>query len=180
MLTRFRLGLAMLSIALGALAAPASVAASTCWLPPVDAPVSDPFRAPRCPYCAGNRGIEYATAPGVPVRSVAAGRVSFSGMVAGTGYVVVELPSGRRLTYGNVVSALRVGDVAVAGSRIGLTAGPLHFGLRDGERYLDPTPFLGELRYRARLVPTDGSPGNDPGEPSLRCGQPDGVGRPVR
>ena len=32
--------------------------------PPVDAPVTDPFRPPLTPYGPGNRGIDYATVPG--------------------------------------------------------------------------------------------------------------------
>src|SRR5690606_16673870 len=32
--------------------------------PPVDAPITDPFRPPPQPWLPGNRGIEYATAPG--------------------------------------------------------------------------------------------------------------------
>ena len=53
-------------------------------------PVVDPFRAPACAWCPGNRGLEYAPPPGPPVRAVAAGVVTFTGVVAGTRYVVVD------------------------------------------------------------------------------------------
>ena len=43
------------------------------YLPPVEAPVADPFRPPTTPYGPGNRGLEYATAPGTPVRAAADG-----------------------------------------------------------------------------------------------------------
>ena len=40
------------------------------YVPPVDAPVVDPFRPPAGPYGAGNRGLEYGTRPGTEVRAV--------------------------------------------------------------------------------------------------------------
>lgn len=73
---------------------------AACWREPVIGVVVDPFRPPPCPWCAGNRGLEYRTAPGGRVRSVAAGTVAFSGAVAGTRYVVVTLASGWKVTYG--------------------------------------------------------------------------------
>jgi murein DD-endopeptidase MepM/ murein hydrolase activator NlpD len=155
------------------------LAVAGCWLPPVDAPIADPFRPPACVWCPGNRGIEYATLPGVPVRAVAAGTVTFSGVVAGTTYVVVRLGDGRRVTYGGLDGvALRAGDVVATGHVVGRTAGPLHLGLREpavdgdtevGERYVDPAPFLGRLVGRARLVPTDGTPRRPPPPPRLVC-----------
>ena len=33
------------------------------YAPPVDAPVTDPFRPPTSPYGPGNRGVEYASVP---------------------------------------------------------------------------------------------------------------------
>src|SRR5690349_13785767 len=37
--------------------------------PPVEAPIIDRFRPPACSWCPGNRGIDYAVAPGTPVRA---------------------------------------------------------------------------------------------------------------
>jgi murein DD-endopeptidase MepM/ murein hydrolase activator NlpD len=144
--------------------------ASECWRPPVAAPVADPFVAPACRWCPGNRGIEYATTPGTAVRAVRAGTVSFAGSVAGIGYVVVEHPGGRRATYGALAS-IRVGrgDVVLARSVVGVSGVRLHFGLRDGRRYIDPTPYLGRLVHPTRLVPHDGSPAAPAGRPRLRC-----------
>ena len=45
---------------------------------PVDAPVTDPFRPPPEPWSPGNRGIEYATVPGTPVRAIGPGAVVFA------------------------------------------------------------------------------------------------------
>lgn len=146
------------------------VTATTCWLPPVDAPVVDPFREPECAWCPGNRGIEYATVPGTPVRSVAAGEVSFAGTVAGTVYVVVRHADGRRVTYGRLAErSVGRGDRVVAGSIVGRTTDSFHLGLRDGDRYIDPAPVLGVLVGRPRLIPTDGRAANPAPAPRLTC-----------
>ncbi len=153
---------------MGVLAAVAVVA--SCWLAPVDAPVVDAFRAPECIWCPGNRGLKYGTAPGTTVRAVAAGVVSYSGRVAGIGYVVVRHGDGRRATYGSVtVGRFSIGDRVVAGMAIGVTEGTLHFGLRRGTDYLDPARFIGTLVHRARLVPLDSTPSRPLGPARLRC-----------
>jgi murein DD-endopeptidase MepM/ murein hydrolase activator NlpD len=145
---------------------------SVCLLAPVSAPIVDPFRAPGCQWCPGNRGLQYAVAAGTPVRAAAAGTVSFSGVVAGTSYVVVEhAAGGLRATYGGLAeTALHAGDVVAAGSVVGLAGGDgLHFGLRRGDEYVDPAPLLGRLVERPRLVPIDGTPRRAPPPPQLRC-----------
>ncbi len=150
---------------------PAPAAAAPCWPPPTDAAVVDPFREPTCRWCPGNRGIEYATPAGAAVRAIAAGVVSFAGAVAGDVYVVVRLGNGWRITYGALDSKrVATGDVVVAGSLLGDTAGHLHLGLRDGDRYIDPAPYLGRLVGVVRLVPADGSPPAPAPPPRLRCG----------
>jgi hypothetical protein len=134
------------------------------------APVADPFREPACPFCAGNRGIEYAVPAGTPVRAAGAGTVTFSGVVAGTFYLVVEHADGVRATYGQLAgSHLGVGSAVTAGAIVGVSAGGLHFGLRVGDRYVDPAPWLGRLVERARLVPTDGSAPRPAPPPRLSC-----------
>lgn len=146
------------------------VHAAPCWSPPVVAPVADPFREPACAWCPGNRGIEYGTSPGAPVRAVATGRVSFAGSVTGTVYVVVRHGDGRRVTYGNL-EAVRfdVGDLVVRGQVVGRAAGAFHLGLRVGDRYVDPGSYLGRYVRRPRLIPTDGTAGNAAPPPRLRC-----------
>jgi murein DD-endopeptidase MepM/ murein hydrolase activator NlpD len=146
------------------------VLAAPCWSPPVAAAVADPFREPACTWCPGNRGIEYGTARGEPVRAVVSGEVTFSGIVAGTRYVVVRHADGLRVTYGNLGSTdLSRGDVVTRGAVIGFTAGRFHLGVRDGERYVDPAPFIGELRGVVRLIPADGSDPAPAPPPRLRC-----------
>jgi murein DD-endopeptidase MepM/ murein hydrolase activator NlpD len=143
---------------------------TSCLLPPVVAPVADPFREPACQWCPGNRGIEYTVPAGTPVRAAAAGIVTFSGPVAGTFYVVVQHGDGVRATYGQLTgSHLAAGDVVVAGAIVGPSAGGLHFGLRVGDRYVDPALFIGRLVERVRLVPTDGSAPRPAPPPRLEC-----------
>ncbi|MGH9132727.1 MAG: peptidoglycan DD-metalloendopeptidase family protein [Ilumatobacteraceae bacterium] len=162
--------LAVAALALSVVSAAGAVAAFACWLPPVGAPVVDPFRPPPCSWCAGNRGLEYGTADATVVRAVAAGVVTFSGRVAVARYVVVRHADGRRATYGGLAgSSLGVGDAVASRSVIGTTVGHLHFGLRDGDTYLDPAPFLGRLVGRPRLVPDDGTPRRTALPPRLRC-----------
>jgi murein DD-endopeptidase MepM/ murein hydrolase activator NlpD len=120
---------------------------------PVDAEVVDPYRPPQCVWCAGNRGLEYGTSPGVPVQAVRSGYVSFVGRVAGTGYVVVDIGGGLRVTYGMVAPGpFRRGDPVRAGEVIGITEGPLHLGVRRSTEYVDPAILWEPRTVRARLI----------------------------
>lgn len=162
--------------AVSALAPAPHMAAVACWSPPVPAAVAEPFRQPQCRWCPGNRGIEYATALGDPVRAVAAGTVTFAGSVAGTTYVVVGHADGLRVTYGNLLeTGWQVGDTVVAGVVIGHAAGHLHLGVRHGDEYVDPAPMLGERVGVPRLVPTDGAAAPPAPASVLRCPVPAGV-----
>lgn len=170
---RCHAALAVVVVVAALAAAPVPALAAPCWPVPVAAPVTDPFREPGCRWCPGNRGIEYGTAAGTPVRAIAAGTVSFAGSVAGTSYVVVTHADGRRLTYGNLRDlTVAERDVVSRGTRLGETAGRFHLGLRDGARYVDPTPFLGEERGVVRLVPTDGTAAAPAPPPRLVCPGP--------
>jgi murein DD-endopeptidase MepM/ murein hydrolase activator NlpD len=154
-----------------ALTVGAPAAAEPCWRPPVTGVVTDPFREPPCPYCAGNRGLEYRVGWRVAVRAVASGTVSWAGSIAGTRYVVVRHVDGWRATYGRLDAALlETGDVVRAGAAVGVASGRLFFGLRQGDRYIDPAPFLAELRGRPRLVPIDGRPARPAPPPRWLCG----------
>jgi murein DD-endopeptidase MepM/ murein hydrolase activator NlpD len=124
---------------------------------PVDgAEIIDPFRAPLCRWCAGNRGIEFSTPMGAPVRSVTSGRVDFVGAVAGTRYVVVVTASGRRITYGGVAEfSVGAGSLVAPGDALGVSGERLHLGVRRGEHYEDPAIVLSRMA-RVRLVSMDG------------------------
>ncbi|MGE5210721.1 MAG: peptidoglycan DD-metalloendopeptidase family protein [Acidobacteriota bacterium] len=142
-----------------ALLAASTVGAAPCWRPPVDAPIVDDFRAPPCVWCAGNRGLEYAIDGTTSVVVAASGRVEFVGAVAGVRYVVVRLPNGWRHTYGQLRStSLDTGDTVLVGGTIGRATDRFFFGLRIGDDYADPAPYLGVMRTRPRLVPLDATP----------------------
>jgi len=138
-----------------------TLARVTCYLPPVDAPIVEPFVEPPCPYCAGgHRGVEYDVAPGTPVRAAAPGVVTFAGVVAGTRYVVVLGDDGLSATYGMLASSsVAQGERIRVGEVIGRTGHRLYFGLRRDETYVDPEHYLGVVRHRPRLIPSSGLPG---------------------
>ena len=147
--------------------------APSCYQPPVTSAIIDPFRAPACSFCPGNRGLEYEPPTGSRVVAAAPGVVGFSGVVAGVRYLVVDQTDGRTATYGRLASALvTVGATVRAGEPVGTTTARFFFGLRQGNRYVDPAPFLGVLRYRPRLIPVDGSPPRRAPPPTVRCAVP--------
>ncbi len=130
-----------------------------CYLAPVSAPISLPFDAPACTYCTGHRILEYDTASGSPVVAVTPGVVVFVGVVAGTRYLAVQDDDGLRATYGMLASvAAPRGSLVKRGDVIASTTDHFSFGLRLGDLYLDPAPFIGTVSRRARLVPSNGSP----------------------
>lgn len=130
---------------------------------PLDGPpaVVRRFDPPPVPWAAGHRGVDLAAPPGAFVRSAGAGVVSFAGRIAGRGVVSVAHAGGLRTTYEPVDAPVRVGTSVAAGDRIGVLAAGhpgcpfaaacLHWGLRHGERYLDPLSLLG--LGRLRLLP---------------------------
>ena len=156
---------------LAAVVAPAETAAGPCWSPPAAGRVVDGFRPPPCPWCPGNRGLEYQVGTDTRVVAVETGRVTFSGAVAGTRYVVVAGASGRLVTYGRLRSiAVRAGRAVPAGTTIGTASGEFYFGVRVDGTYVDPAPLLGEPVGRRRLVPLDGGRPRPAPPPTVRCG----------
>lgn len=122
--------------------------------PPVPGPVIDPFRPPATPWGPGNRGLDLAARPGEAVRAAAGGTVTFAGQVGGVLYVVVLHPDGVRTTYGRLATVtVGAGETVRSGDTVGTAAGPVHFGARLGDRYLDPALLLGPHRIVAVLVP---------------------------
>lgn len=126
------------------------------------------WQPPATPYGRGHRGVDLAAAPGAPVRSVAPGRVSFAGRVAGRGAVAVELAGTGdpplRTTFTLVRATVRKGDEVAAGEVLGTLEADgshcptscLHWGLLRDRTYLDPLSLLPSwLLHRApsRLLP---------------------------
>ncbi len=130
--------------------------------PPVDAPVIDPFRAPKSTYGPGNRGLTHDLESGTPVRAAAPGQVVFAGWVAGTQHVTVLHADGLRTSYSFLESVVvRRGETVQSGAIVGLGGRGFHFGVRDGDVYLDPASLFGVAEVQVRLVPHD-----EPGPPT--------------
>ena len=131
--------------------------------PPVSAPIVDPFRPPAGPYGAGNRGLEYDTEPGDPVRASADGTVAFAGPVAGTLHVTLRHVDGVRTSY-SFLGAIDVvlGQRVRAGDRVGIAGERLHFGARSGDAYFDPASLFVGGEVEVELLPFEIPPGSTP------------------
>src|SRR3954454_5080853 len=131
------------------------------WVAPLPAPlrVARPFRAPANRYSAGHRGVDLAASAGAAVRAPGPGRVRFAGRLVDRGVVSVD-SGGLRFSYEPVRPLVRAGQQVAAGTVLGvLEPGHpgcsvcLHWGVRLGERYLDPIPSFAS---RVRLLPLVG------------------------
>ncbi len=108
------------------------------------------FAPPPTPYSSGHRGVDLAGSPGQVVRSALEGTVGFVGSIGGKPVVTV-LHDGRRTTYEPVAAQVRSGDAVGAGDPLGrlvvtdshcFPAACLHWGLKEGETYLDPLTLI--------------------------------------
>ena len=137
---------------------PALGPVAVAYAPPVDTPVAVGFAPPASPYGPGNRGVDYATAPGTPVRAAAGGQVTFAGRVGAGLHVVVLHADGIRTSYSFLATVVvRRGQAVEAGQTVGASGGSLHFGARAGDAYLDPLVLLaGAPGPTVHLVPDDG------------------------
>lgn len=134
--------------------ATADAAAMVVLTPPVEAPILDPFRLPEGPYGPGNRGIEYDTESGEPVRAAAGGVVVFAGAVAGSLHVTVDHGGGMLSSYSFVERMLvGVGQTVGRGDRVALAGPTFHFGVRVDGQYVDPASLMGRMVLRVRLIP---------------------------
>jgi murein DD-endopeptidase MepM/ murein hydrolase activator NlpD len=141
-------------------------AAAGPWVWPLAGPhvVSRGFDPPATPYGPGHRGADLPATPGQAVRAAGAGRISYAGLLAGRGVVVV-VHGELRTTYEPVTATVRVGQQVAAGQVIGtLNAGHagctpacLHWGLLRGTVYLDPVRLVS--RGPSRLLPLDRTAG---------------------
>ncbi|MEO9224425.1 MAG: M23 family metallopeptidase [Acidimicrobiales bacterium] len=119
--------------------------------------VTDRFRPPASRYGAGNRGIEYATAPGSPVVAAGDGIVTFAGPVAGSLDVTVLHADGIRTSYvGLATTSVKLGQALHGGEQLGTTGDRIHIGARRGNDYVDPASLWGDDQRGAVLVPLDG------------------------
>jgi len=123
-------------------------------VPPTDRPILDPFRDPGAPWLAGNRGIEYDTEPGDPIRASADGEVVFAGQVAGNLFVTVRHTVDLVTTMAFVAEiTVTLGDVVEQGDVVAFAGDTFHFTARKNGVYIDPELLFGRLSYVVRLIP---------------------------
>ena len=159
---------------------PSPAGAAPVWVWPLPGPhvVSRPFGLGATQYAAGHRGADLPGTPGEPVLAAGAGSVSYAGLLAGRGVVVI-VHGALRTTYEPVSAVVRVGGTVGAGQQIGTlqpghegcpVAACLHWGLLRGQTYLDPVALVDP--GPVRLLPRDGSlpppaaMGNGPPDPA--------------
>jgi murein DD-endopeptidase MepM/ murein hydrolase activator NlpD len=143
---------------------PPDGAAATTYALPVPPPVvvRRGFEPPPGPYAAGHRGVDFDVGATSPVYAAAAGRVSFSGQVAGRGVVVIMHADGISTEYEPVRPSVVDGAPVARGDPIGAVEGEhggcpdglcLHWGARRDGDYLDPMGLLRALGV-VRLLPS--------------------------
>ena len=180
--------LAALALGLLALLLPAPALADPTWTWPLPGPeqVSRPFAPGVTRYSPGHRGADLPGSAGQAVRAARSGRVSYAGMLAGRGVVVV-VHGALRTTYEPVLASVRAGQPVTAGQQIGtLAAGHagcpveacLHWGLRRGADYLDPVRLV--RGGPVRLLPLTGAPSGGRGAGSVPGGVPAASGPALR
>ena len=165
MKTSLRIALAVVAL-LGFVWAPA-VASATPVLPsgarPIPGSVMTWFDPPDVTWGAGHRGVDLEGHPGETVVAAADGTVTYAGDLAGRGVVVVD-HGPVRTTYEPVAATVTAGEIVSRAQPIGrLQAGHascpgttcLHWGLREGDTYLDPLLLLGPT---IRLLPAAATP----------------------
>lgn len=126
-------------------------AATPGYVRPVRGAIIRHFEPPPTPFAAGHRGLDLAVPAGTRVVASNAGVVAFAGAVATELFVSIDHADGIRSTYSYLsVVSVRRGAVVARGQTIGLsgpghagaTQSHLHFGMRVGDTYLDPEPYL--------------------------------------
>ncbi|MFT7473281.1 MAG: murein DD-endopeptidase MepM/ murein hydrolase activator NlpD [Verrucomicrobiales bacterium] len=123
------------------------------FIPPVTAPILDPFRPPTNPFGSGNRGVEYDTSVGQTVVATHGGVVTFSGQVGGSLFVTVQHSQSLKTTVGFVNETLvEVGDLVIQGQAIARAGGSIHFTARRHGLYIDPKSLFERFRSVVRLV----------------------------
>lgn len=133
--------------------------------PPVPGAPTRTFDLPEHDWLPGHRGVDLAGAPDESVRAAAAGVVTFAGVIAGRGVIVVA-HGDYRTTYEPVRAVVTEGTLVAVGEEIGRlepghdgcpVSACLHWGLKRGDDYLDPLAWLSG-RLPVRLLPR--SPGS--------------------
>ncbi len=109
------------------------------------------FDPPDVAWGSGHRGVDLLGTPGQAVHAALAGTVTFAGVLAGRGVVVVDHGE-TRTTYEPVNASLERGATVTEGAVVGTLEAArshcppracLHWGWKRGEDYLDPLRLVG-------------------------------------
>lgn len=112
------------------------------------------FDPPDKPWMSGHRGVDLeATHDGAPVTSPESGTVSFVGVVVDRPVITIDHGDGLRSSFEPVESPLVTGAVVAKGDVIGMlrpghcgTLACVHWGVRQGDAYVNPLQFVTDLR----------------------------------
>ena len=169
----------LFSLLVSLLLVAAPVAHAGSWRRPVEGEALRSFSLGPNPYARGqHRGVDLAAAPGSPVRSACAGRVSFAGRVPGGG-LTVSVRCGRFVATHQQLGAIAVGRgrSVLPGTRVGVAGRSIdprtrrahvHLGVRVAAsgRYVDPLTLIGAARPAVPPLPPARLPrGAPPGRP---------------
>lgn len=175
------LALLVLLLTLGATGPPAGADTDPVgvWpLRPAPPAVEAGFDPPDSAWGAGHRGVDLLGRAGQRVLAALPGTVTFAGVLAGRGVVVVD-HGGTRTTYEPVTAAVPVGEDVAAGDPVGhlelvgshcWPRACLHWGWVRGETYLDPLRLVGG--GPVRLLPLAGQPSSAAATPLARWRPP--------
>lgn len=132
--------------------------------PLLDVDVTVGFDAPARPWMPGHRGVDLAAQEHDDLYSPSNVVVSFAGMVAGK-HVVSIRHGDLTLTFEPAVTRLPVGSAVARGERFGeVSRGSdhcddacLHWGVRQGDEYLDPEHMVSSHRVALKPVSWGGN-----------------------
>lgn len=122
------------------------------------------FEAPAKRWLPGHRGVDLHAPPGTPVRAPQAGVVSFTGVVVDREVLTVDHGEGHRSSFEPVSPVVHRGERVVRGQVIATVGSPghgpggsaVHWGVREGDEYVNPLQFVADLRPSVLLPVPEG------------------------
>lgn len=146
----------LLPASLAGSSAPAPARTGPVWEWPLQPrpPVLRGFDPPPRPWLSGHRGVDLRAADdGAQVTSPADGTVSFAGTVVDRPVLTIDHGGGLRSSFEPVETTLTKGMPVSSGQVVGTVrtghcgaAACVHWGVRDGEEYVNPLKFVMDLR----------------------------------
>lgn len=138
-------------------------------IPPVSGSVLRGFDVGEFNWLPGHRGVDLAASQDSELRAAWKGVVAWIGVIDQVPSISINHPDGTRTTYQPVIASVAVGEPVVTGQVIGRVTGThcepascLHWGVKRGEKYLDPLLWLSHDVAKVRLLPSDAKPRASP------------------